>query len=339
MHGLELSADGQASMVYAGAVPWHGLGTVVPANISTVEALKLSRADFEVHTGPLQTTDGVAVQARYTYRNVEHPNGTVEKVILGHHVGMDWHPLQNKDAFAWFDPFLDAGEATIESAGVLRNGCRVWVLASLTCPDDATREVVDGDEVRRYILLSNGHDGRTSVHVGYTPIRVVCWNTLSQAIEHQGSKLLKLRHTAGIVPALGVVRDTMRVVHQTFEATMEQYKVLASVSADDEVMKKYVRIVVSTENADKIWDGDVGVTDGLRVWGQVQPLIETAPGQNIKGVQGTLWAAYNGVTRWLGHTRGKTDEQRLETGWFGDGAKLNARALTVALELAKKLKG
>ena len=63
-------------------------------------------------------------------------------------------------------------------------------------------------------------------------------------------------------------------------------------------------------------------------------VFETGKGNDLPGVQGTVWAAYNAVTGYLGHERGRTDDGRLNSLWFGEGASLNRRALEAALVLA-----
>jgi hypothetical protein len=64
------------------------------------------------------------------------------------------------------------------------------------------------------------------------------------------------------------------------------------------------------------------------------PLYESGRGNNLPGVKGTLWAGYNAVTEYLAYSRGKTDDSRLDSLWFGDSAKVNARAMEVAYALA-----
>ena len=71
-------------------------------------------------------------------------------------VGKDYHPVQNVDAFRWFDFLLERKQATLEAGGSLREGQRVWVLAKMTC---SAGEVVRGDRIDSYLLLSNSHSG------------------------------------------------------------------------------------------------------------------------------------------------------------------------------------
>ena len=82
--------------------------------------------------------------------------------------------MQNRDAFEIFEPLVDAGEMVIHTAGSLRNGERIWALCQL---NQDNSEIVTGDEIAKFVLLSNGHDGKLAVHFGFTPIRVVCANT------------------------------------------------------------------------------------------------------------------------------------------------------------------
>jgi phage/plasmid-like protein (TIGR03299 family) len=97
-------------------------------------------------------------------------------------------PLQNDQAFQFFDPFVSSGLVTLETAGSLREGKRVWILARIAENSDVG--IVGDDIVRKYLLLSNSHDGTTAVRVGFTPIRVVCANTLAMAVRNGQSQLI-----------------------------------------------------------------------------------------------------------------------------------------------------
>ena len=173
------------SMFYTGAEPWHGLGEKLEDAPTISEAIEKSGLDWEVGVKDLVTKDGMQdVPAKATYRKTDG-------AILGV-VGPRYVPLQNKDAFEWFQPFVDAGECSLHTGGSLSGGQKVWALAQLNRDPS---EIVKGDEVQKFILLSNSHDGTTAIRVGYTPIRVVCVNTLAFAHEHKQSNLLRIRHT------------------------------------------------------------------------------------------------------------------------------------------------
>ena len=97
-----------------------------------------------------------------------------EAVALGL-VSNRYVPLQNIEAFSFFEPFIHNGWAQFHTAGALGNGERVWVLAKL----DGQIVIGKDDAIDRYLLLSNKHDGTGAVSIRFTPIRVVCQNTLN----------------------------------------------------------------------------------------------------------------------------------------------------------------
>lgn len=318
--------EGEIAMLYQGDEPWHKLGYKIADNVvlSAEEALKLIHADYEVKTGKLFTPNGVPVAARYTY----YVDKQGKEHILGDHVGEEYTPLQNKDAFGWFQPFIDSGEARIHTAGVLRGGRRIWVLAEIKRDPI---EVVKGDIIKKYILLSNGHDGSMAARSGLTATRVVCANTLAMAHSSTGSSLLKIRHTKNVVAALEAVRDIINTIDGEFRATAEQYALLARKGVSVKDAEKYVKRVfqITEEEQD-----EVDLTLGKRIWTQIEPLIDRGRGNSNPKVHGTLWAAYNGITEYVTHKRGTDPSRRLDEQWFGAGSKLLKKALDVAVRLA-----
>ena len=160
-------------------------------------------------------------------------------------VGPRYAPLQNKDAFAWFQPFLDAREAALHTAGSLRDGSRIWVLAKLNRDPAGDRR---GDEVEKFLLLSHGHDGSLAVRAGFTPIRVVCQNTLSMAHGSDASKLIRVKHTKDVLENLANIREVMDLANAEFEATAEQYRLLARKSINQADLRRYVKKVFKVED-------------------------------------------------------------------------------------------
>ena len=306
-------------MVFAGATPWHGLGTEINQDTSFWDAFELAGLDWEVETKPLFTGDGEKVSHRAAYR-------VSDGRILGI-VGKRWTPLQNRDAFEIFEPLVDAGEMVIHTAGSLRNGERIWALCQL---NQDNSEIVAGDEVAKFVLLSNGHDGKLAVHFGFTPIRVVCANTEALARGSKASKLVRVRHSRFVKQNVQDLRNVMNFANQEFEATAEQYRYLASKGINSEDLDKYIKIVlgIGEKSADEM------TTRSKNIVSSIEDLFESGKGSDIVGVRGTYWGAYNAVTEYLNYSKGRTANNRMDSVWFGQNGTMNQKALDTALELS-----
>ena len=306
------------SMAFFQETPWHGLGTALEADDlydwpKTCEKAGLA---WDVELVPLVTADTLSKVAHKAVRRKS--DGSTLGVV-----GPRFCPLQNKDAFAWFQPFLAAKEAALHTAGSLRNGSRIWVLAKL---NRDPLVIAAGDEVEKFILLSHGHDGSLAVRVGFTPVRVVCQNTLSMAHGSEASKLIRVKHTKEVQANLANIRQVMDLANAEFEATAEQYRLLARKSINQADLRLYVKKVFKVE--------DDGSTRLKNIMEEIVGLAEAGRGNTLPSVSGTFWTAYNGVSEWLGYQRGNSQDNRLNSLWFGDSANLNRLALETALEMA-----
>lgn len=307
-------------MAYFGATPWHGLGTPLTEDdlYDWTRACEKAALNWDVELAPLITAD---TQAPVTHRAVRR---TSDGRILGV-VGPRFCVLQNRDAVRWFQPFLDAREAALNTAGSLREGSRIWVLAKI---QRAPLVIAQGDEVEKFILLSHGHDGSLAVRVGFTPIRVVCANTLALAHGSDASQLIRLKHTKDVLENLANIREVMDAANAAFEATAEQFRLLACRDINQADLRKYVKRVLKVDDQEEI---------STRMANQIEAIIrlfEEGRGNDLPSIRGTYWAAYNGVSEWLGYERGRSPQSRLDSLWFGDSASVNRHALEVALAMA-----
>jgi phage/plasmid-like protein (TIGR03299 family) len=307
-------------MMYVGNAPWHNLGQRFVTAPTLDEAIVAAGLDWKVGLKPLYTANGDLIGEEVDHQaSFRESDGRILGVV-----GPSYHPLQNNEAFKFFEPFIDSGLATIETAGSLRNGQRVFILAKIASDDSVIVKQSD-DRVAKYVLLSNSHDGTLAVRVGFTPIRVVCNNTMTLAHSDKASKLIRLRHSSNIVQNLENIREIMNLANSEFEATADSFRFLASKEINSVDLAKYVKIVFGKPGQE---------TGGERILGKIIPLFEKGRGNDMAGVKGTYWAAYNAVNEYLQYERGNDDHNRLNSMWFGDSATLNKKALETALVLA-----
>lgn len=308
------------TMFWYQQAPWHGLGTRVDEALTVEEAIKKAGLDWDVRLVPMMTTESnlLVPMSKAVVR-------ASDQSVLGV-VGNAYRPLQNAEAFSFFNPFVQSGEVRFETAGSLRNGQRVWILAAIQRKD---AEIVGGDAIKKYILLSNGHDGTLSLRVGFTPIRVVCANTLRLSHENSESSLLRIRHNVNVVASLNEVQQIINLADETFEATAKQYRRLAKMGVNEADLEKYVREVFEVKDAKE--------SEKVKVVQEVKELFESGRGTEIPGVRGTMWGAYNAVVEFLQYKYGNaktTDDARMNQLWYGQNSARNQRALDVALKLA-----
>lgn len=232
--------------------------------------------------------------------------------------------MQNEDAFKWFQPFLDAKEAALHTAGSLQEGSRVWVLAKM---NRDPLVIAADDVVEKFILLSHGHDGSLAVRVGFTPIRVVCANTLALSHRADASKLIRVKHSASLHENLANIREVMNVANSEFEATAEQYRLLARKSINQIDLRRYVKKILKVE-------GDKISTRTMNMMQEIIGRCESGKGNSLASIKNTYWSSFNGVTEWLSYQRGNNPQNRLNSLWFGDSANMNKHALETALAMA-----
>lgn len=341
-HEIEVR-NGKYSFFSVKETPWHGKGVLIQEAPSIQEGLKLAGLDWTVSKHKMKAflPDGTLVPAE---TEMVVRNSDMKR--LGE-VGPKWKPLQNQQAFEWFDPFLKSGSATLETAGSLFEGRRIFVLSKLTM-NDAVIVPGSDDRVAKFVLLSNSHDGTLAVRVGFTPIRVVCANTLAMATNNRASKLIRIRHTAKMEDTLLKVRECMNLVNQEFETTAEKYRLLAQSAINSNDLKNYIKMVFKKDKKDEEEETSSSVVsteeekkrtvdedDGRLIENKILPFYEgNTLGADLKGVRGTLWGAYNAIVAFLSYERGRTQDERLNQLWFGNSLTANKKALDLAVKAA-----
>lgn len=235
--------------------------------------------------------------------------------------------MQNREAFQWFDPIVRKRAATYHTAGALGDGQRVWILAKL--PKDI--RIVGEDVAHKFLLLSNSHDGQSSVQIKFTPVRVVCQNTLTMALSM--GKGLRISHTPSLPLCLKQAEEHLHVIETRFADIEQTFQAMARVPMIDNRLSDYLALVFP-EPKDK---EDVKAMSRVRTArAKSMELFETGRGNAEPKVRGTLWAAYNGVTEYVDYfMASRSPASRLESIWFGNGYLAKARAYQLAASQAR----
>ena len=303
------------TMAFLGELPWHGLGVAVEPDLTPDEILQAAGLDWTVEKRPLT----------YNHKGETLPSET--QALVRSTDGMEltqvsdrWKPIQNQDAFRLFDRFVKAGQMTMETAGSLRKGRLVWALAR-------TKEefqVFGDDTVRGYFLFSNPHEYGKVATFGGTSIRVVCANTHRVALRDGLDNKVVINHRTALDE--NRVHEELAALHNSLEEFREQATLLGGKEYTDETLEAYFKQVfpVAGVNPKK----EVSL-NAKRAMG----LIDTQPGAEF--APNSFWAAYNASTYMMDHVIGASNDNRLDSVWFGPGRRKKQAALALALDYAR----
>ena len=319
------------SMAYAGQTPWHGLGKKVTGVMTTEEAIVAAGLDWTVSKAPLfrRSKEGVLTAIDDGFSVTRDDNGKHLGVVGAQHTN-----LSNRKRFALLDRFLgsNAGAPVIDTAGSLDEGRIVFLSAKL----EGVVRVKGDDILEKYFLLADDLIGRMKLTGMFTPVRVVCWNTLSMALSG-GEKQAKVRHTRNIAVNASKMADILGMVSKQYDILGEAAGVLAAKSITVKGVGEYFKDLIA---GDKDADEKKLSTRTLNILADLTKGFEYGKGANLPSARGTLWGAYNAVTEYVDHTRSSRggDDMvaaRTQSALFGSGADLKQEAWDKALILAR----
>jgi phage/plasmid-like protein (TIGR03299 family) len=327
-HNLAIGKHGNHAYFGAVEAAWHGLGTTLDHIATAEEAIKAAGLDFEVAKKPLFAKVG---RLQVPLENRVATVRTDTNDILGV-VGKDYGILQNARAFDFFDALVDKDEAIYHTAGALGKGEKVWVLAKLP---DYIRVGKSDDVIEKYLLIYHGHDGRTSVNICFTPVRVVCQNTLQQAmIRSNHSNKISLSHTRNIEDKVKNAYELLGLANKNADQMQQAFTAMSKVKMGVDELDEYLNAVWSkvpgAKKEEDLKDGE-DMLMSKKTYEDVIKFYEQGPGQDMKTAQGTLFGAYNAVTGYTDHIKSYNGD-KLKSLWFNGGQLIKTAAYKTALE-------
>ena len=324
-----LIQEGQARMMYYREEPWHGLGTKLDHPATAEEAIVAAGLGWEVVKTPLAYIPEAGKIAWLEERFAVIPGAGWQgdnRPAFGV-VGSEYKPLQNREAFTFFDPIVGRDAAVYHTAGALEGGRRIWILAKL--PDEI--RVAGNDITNKYLLLTNSHDGESAVQIKFTPVRVVCQNTLCIALA--SGKTFRVRHTRDVHERLKQAHELLGIINSHYSCIETVCVAMSRVELDHEAFVAYVKQVFPDPSDPENEEELASVT---RDRSRAKHFFEYGEGNQARGVAGTLWAAYNGVVEYMDYGRAvRAPEARLNSIWHGRGARVKIRAFEIAKTLCK----
>lgn len=304
-HELSITADGRAEMFSGNnKVPWHGLGEVVAGTLSSSAAIKAAHLDWAVELRSCQTADMIAIPGYWA--SVRTDTNAPLGVVQGRYV-----PIQNVEAFDFMDSLVGEGHLTYETAGALRGGKVVWIMAQYNGPVK-----LGGDDHKHWCLLVTSHNGSKPLSVQWVSERVVCANTLSIALAGKQNSMT-IRHSKRWKDKAEQAREVLGLTEAYFSALKERVDRLVEQALSEMDMREFTIKLLPSEK-------DVAPKQTETARAEIVGLFNRGAGNRGK----TRWDALCAVTDYADHVlpmRGATT--RMDSAVLGGaGAGLKQRA-------------
>ncbi|MDF0720576.1 DUF932 domain-containing protein [Kaistella sp. PBT33-4] len=314
---------------------WHGLGQIVEQYPTSEEAIKHAGLDYEVvqarlfskGSGLIETENGIEIGST----ELEVPNyfaniRTDNNAVLGV-VGKDYHIVQNREAFNFFDAIVGSGEGIFyETAGALGNGERIFITAKL--PDYI--RVGNGDDItEKYIFLTTSHDGSGSITAAFTPIRIVCQNTLNASLRNM-TNVVRIKHTSGVKQRIDNAHKIMGLANTLSNQLESTFNDWSKVKVTDQEVKKLIQLalcpnketldLITKRAEDEISTVFKNTVDDAFAYAMMSDT------QQMETTKGTLFGAYNAVSGYYQNIKNyKNDEAKLQSIVLGGTAQLKSQ--------------
>lgn len=310
------------TMAYIGQQPWHQLGTQLPANQPIEVWQRAAGMDFTIRETAVLfnvSDEGLYVKnhsdSKVLFRSDTHAPLSV--------VSNRYKVVQPYDVLEFYRDLTQAGGFTLETAGVLKEGKKLWALAK-TGQETVLR---GGDKVGAYLLLATSCDGTLCTTAQFTSVRVVCNNTLQMAVG-DSSGAVKVPHRTKFDPQL--VKQELGLGLTAWDRFVADMKQMAERPIHKfEAMNFLVNV---------LGDPEIPLAEqpNQKALQNVYALFQgKGMGADMASANGTAWGLVNAVTQYVDHERrARSTDHRLDSAWFGQGAAIKAKAYREAMKLA-----
>jgi phage/plasmid-like protein (TIGR03299 family) len=310
------------------------------------EAIRFAGLDYKVEKRMLFTYDNENQAGNpdtdIIIPEIEVPNyfatiRTDTEQVLGV-VGKDYEVVQNEDAFSFLDAIVGGSDGIqYETAGALGKGERIFITAKL--PEYI--KVGSDDLIEQYLFLTTSHDGSGSITAAFTPVRVVCQNTLNAAFKNC-SNAVKIRHTANAKERLEQAHKLMGISYKLSEYLESAFNQWSKVQITDKQVRKLIQLAmapnkevlqnITSEKQDELSTDYKNRCDAVYEYGL------SSPTQQTETTKGTVFGAYNSITGYFQNVRTyKDSEAKLKSLLYGGTAQLRTvRAFHLCESFATK---
>ncbi|HDR9202721.1 TPA: DUF932 domain-containing protein [Burkholderia vietnamiensis] len=315
------------SMAYVGETPWHGLGNQLAPKQPIEVWAKQAGMDWQIESADVRYVSGSAgtnlgsIHA-FPEQKVLYRSDTKAPLSV---VSSRYAVVQPVAILEFYRDLTEVGGYELESAGVLKDGKKLWALART----GQSVALKGKDTVNGYLLLATACDGTLATTAQFTSVRVVCNNTLSIALG-DSSSAIKVPHRSQFDAA--AVKRQLGIAISSWDGFMVRIKALSECKVNDTAAEAFLRRVLTYPAPSA--NTPVPATNDSAIKAVQELFAGRGRGADMASAAGTAWGLLNSVTEFVDHQRrARSHDNRIDSAWFGAGATLKQKAWDEALRL------
>lgn len=322
-HLIDIS-NNRNNIAFVGEVPWHGLGSKVPPKTPVSIWMKEAGLDWTA-----ERTKAL-FQPKGASEIIESPHDILYRSDTHQTLGVvsdRYKIVQPSEVMEFYRDLVATEGWDIEVAGSLDGGKRIWALAKT----DASIHVAGSiDKVDTYLLLATSYDGTMATIGKFTSVRVVCQNTMTMSLGmDEGMAKVKVPHSRTF--NADVVKQELNIYAKATETLQEEANILAKRKVSD---KEAVRFLVDVMMGKDYEIEDLSTRSGNIIKGVFDLYKGKGMGSSLKSAEGTAWGVLSAITEHVDHHTGRNNNNRLRSGWFGQGETLKLKTKEFLLNVA-----
>ncbi|MGS0737747.1 DUF932 domain-containing protein [Pseudomonas sp. GG8] len=313
-------------MAYVGTTPWHGLGNQLSPKQPLEVWQQEAGMNWQIQESPVRfmadSVDHLCTIHSFPEQKVLYRSDNKEALSV---VSQRYQVVQPREVLEFYRDLTERSGYELETAGVLKGGRKLWALART----GQSTALKGNDVVNGYLLLATSCDGTLATTATPTTIRVICNNTLTIAV-NGASQAIKVPHSTRFNPQ--AVKQQLGITVSQWDDFMYRMRTLAARPVKAHEAKDYLlSVLCETQTGNPERTG----TSNERALTKVLSMYDGhGRGAELEAANGTAWGLLNAVTEYVDHERrARSNEYRMDTAWFGQGAAIKQRALNSALQL------
>jgi phage/plasmid-like protein (TIGR03299 family) len=329
------------TMAYTGLTPWHGLGNQLPEKQPLEIWAQAAGMDWQIKESPvhfsIDNVHNASMFGSFDEQKVLYRSDTNTALSV---VSNRYQVVQPMEVLEFYRDLTEQAGFELETAGVLKGGRKFWALART-----GKSTVLKGNDlVNGYVLLATSCDGSLATVAMPTTVRVVCNNTLSIAV-NGAEQAVKVSHRSNF--DADVVKQRLGIAVSQWDQFMYEMKVLSERKINVKEANRYFETLLSSNPTDatpvigskshlKLLNAQsASVMPNERAYKKLQAMYGgQGRGAELTAAKDTAWGLLCAVTEFVDHERqARSNENRLDSAWFGNGGQMKQKALEQALQL------